>query len=43
MARAEAHISRVAEKTDVNDPEKLLAWIIAQFENKKNERNSRQK
>ena len=43
MARAESHLSKVAEKTDVNDPEKLLAWIIAQFENKKNERNSCQK
>lgn len=34
MARAEAQISLLSDRTDVNDSKKLLAWIISQFENK---------
>ncbi len=34
MARAEAQISLLGDKTDINDPEKLITWIISQFENK---------
>lgn len=41
MARAEVHVSKVAKKIDVNNPEALLAWIVSQFENKpKNEKKS---
>jgi nanoRNase/pAp phosphatase (c-di-AMP/oligoRNAs hydrolase) len=34
MARAEAQIFLLEDRTDINDPEKLIAWIISQFENK---------
>ncbi len=34
MARAEAQISLLEGQADINDPKKLLTWIISQFENK---------
>ncbi len=44
MARAEAQLTLMAKKIDLNDPEKLLTWIIRQFENNqsKNANKSRQ-
>jgi nanoRNase/pAp phosphatase (c-di-AMP/oligoRNAs hydrolase) len=33
MARAEAQLSLLSDRTDVNDSKKLLPWIISQFEN----------
>jgi nanoRNase/pAp phosphatase (c-di-AMP/oligoRNAs hydrolase) len=44
MARAEAQISLLAGQTDINDPKKLLAWIISQFENQsKREKKAKKK
>ena len=44
MARAEAQISLVSEKVDVNDPDTLMTWIISQFENKpKHEKKTKHK
>ena len=44
MARAEAQISLIERQTDINDPKKLLAWIISKFENKaKHAKKSRKK
>jgi len=34
MARAEAQISLLEDWININDPEKLLTWLISQFENK---------
>ena len=43
MARAEAQISLLSDQTDINDPEKLLTWIISQFENSPRHEKKRKK